>query len=319
VHLKEAFHEGELIGNSFKKFVLFVLIALLMLASEANQSLASEMGKLAFVRDGNIWIGNTDGTDVRQLTSFSRQSGASGPSLSLDGKLVAFAHNRRICFMSTGGGQPKAISSSKLTHADSVSFSPDGRYLVFRGHSECRKNKYGMDECLVSIWLAGLSDHSLKKVLSHRAAEEGMDIMPAPNMAPDGQLIVYTESDHEPTWGFRVINLQGQEVFRYPPDPGDPKPYQFARFSPDGQKFICYSYDFSEAKRHEIYLVSMKDKSRRKITEGSAPIFVDGGAAIVFVRNQGLPGNRYQPDLYRMDLTPDAQPRKIIANADQPG
>jgi hypothetical protein len=63
----------------------------------------------------------------------------------------------------------------------------------------------------------------------------------------------------------------------------------------------------------------MKDKSRRKITEGSAPIFVDGGAAIIFVRNQGLAGHRYQPDLYRMDLTPDAQPRKIIANADQPG
>lgn len=99
----------------------------------------------------------------------------------------------------------------------------------------------------MSIWLAGLSDHYLKKIRSHRADETWMDIMPAPNMSPDGRLIVYTESDHEPMGGFRVINLQGQEVFRYPPDPRDPKPYQFDSFSPDCQMFVCYSYDFSQA------------------------------------------------------------------------
>ncbi|MFA4903517.1 MAG: hypothetical protein WC600_12340 [Desulfobaccales bacterium] len=46
---------------------------------------------------------------------------------------------------------------------------------------------------------------------------------------------------------------------------------------------------------------------------------MDRGAAIVFEKDQLLPGDRSRADLYRLELTPNAQPRKILENAGQPG
>jgi Tol biopolymer transport system component len=291
-------------GCKARAFV--VLLPLLMLIGGAGQVLGAEKGKLAFVRNGGIWIANSDGTDARQLTPLGE-----GPALSPDGKSVAFTYKRQISLISTQGGNPRAaISSKAIKSANSVSFSPDGRYLVFRGYSECRKDESGEEGCLVSVWLAGLVDHSLQKIISRRGNFVEMDILAAPNMPADGRLIVYTESDHEPTGGFRVINLQGKQIFHYPRDLRDKKPYQFARFSPDGQTLLCCSYGlFTEPKsanspRHGIFLINMSNNS---------------GAAIVFEKDQLLPGDRSQTDLYRLELTPDAQPRKILENAEQPG
>lgn len=307
--------------NGCKARAFVVLLPLLMLIGGAGQVLGAEKSQLAFVRNGGIWIANSDGTDARQLTSLGE-----GPALSPDGKLVAFTYKRQISLISTQGGNPRAaISSKAIKSANSVSFSPDGRYLVFRGYSECRKDESGEEGCLVSVWLAGLVEHSLQKIISRRGNFVEMDILAAPNMSADGRLIVYTESDHEPTGGFRVINLQGKQVFHYPRDLRDKKPYQFARFSPDGQTLVCCSFGlFTEPKppnppRHEIFLINMRDNSRRMVAEGSVPIFVDKGAAIVFEKDQRLPGDRSQTDLYRLELTPDAQPRKILENAEQPG
>jgi Tol biopolymer transport system component len=208
--------------NGRKAWAAVVLLTLLMFTGGAGQVMGAEKGQLAFVRNSGIWIANSDGTDARQLTSFGK-----GPALSPDGKLVAFTYKRQISLISTQGGNPRAaISSKAIKSANSVSFSPDGRYLVFRGYSECRKDESGEEGCLVSVWLAGLVEHSLQKIISRRGNFVEMDILAAPNMSADGRLIVYTESDHEPTGGFRVINLQGKQVFHYPRDLRDKKPYQ---------------------------------------------------------------------------------------------
>lgn len=272
---------------------------------------------LVFVRNGDVWIATSDGANSWQLT-FTGQ--ASSPALSPDGKQVAFlgrgqkANWKKIFLMPMQGGKIRALNLQNIDYSDDPRFSPDSTQLLFRGRT------FRDDNNTVSLLLANFSDFSVRKIMSIGGlADEAADIMAGPAFSPDGSLIVYQESDHEPLSGFVIIDLTGKKIARFPFNPKADASYLQPRFSPDGQEILCWSYDFKEdTKRvgnHAIYLVNWRTGATRRLALGTNPTFVDGGKAIVFAKREH---HNSPTDLYRLELAPGAQPRLILRNAGSP-
>jgi Tol biopolymer transport system component len=287
----------------------------------ANKQVPPEEGsgnKLVFVRNGDIWIASSEGTNAQQLTFTGSQ--ASSPALSPDGREVAFmgpgrkAHWKKIFLIPSQGGKIRALNLLNIDYSDSPNFSPDSKQLLLRGRT------FRDDNNTVSLLLANFSDFSLQKVLSNGGlADEAADIMASPAFSPDGRLIVYQESDHEPLSGFAIIDLTGKKIARFPFNREADASYLQPRFSADGQEVLCWSYDFKEnANRvgnHAIYLVNWRTGIKKILALGTSPTFVDGGKAIVFAKRAS---HNSPSDLYRLDLVSGARPRLILRNAGAP-
>ncbi len=140
-------------------------------------------------------------------------------------------------------------------------------------------------------------------------------------VSPDGRLIAYQESGTDVSGGFVVLNLQGQEVVRYPRDPEkDYRPFWRPMFSPDGHQMLCFSMAITMGEKTYIYLVDLRTLKATRITDGYYPTFVDGGKAIVFERwtETGQPGASVKTDLWRLDSSFGSKPRLILKDAEKP-
>ncbi len=81
-------------------------------------------GTLAYVRDGNVWIGRP-GRSERQLT----YRGGASPSWAPDGRRVAFEREHRIWTVGVDGKRLRKLTRSGDGHGPV--WSPDGRQIAF--------------------------------------------------------------------------------------------------------------------------------------------------------------------------------------------
>src|SRR2546429_359047 len=84
-------------------------------------------GKIAFGRDGEIFTMNSDGSDLKQLTS----GGGFSASWSPDGMTIAFQRNVRltsaVCVMDADGSNPRVLI---IGYTYPKAWSPDGSKLL---------------------------------------------------------------------------------------------------------------------------------------------------------------------------------------------
>lgn len=89
--------------------------------------------QLAFVRDGQIWRVNADGTGLVQL---SNGPGDADPSWSPDGRRIAFTRetgvSTDIYVMDADGAN--VVQRTSASHAQEPDWSPDGQSIVFSAH-----------------------------------------------------------------------------------------------------------------------------------------------------------------------------------------
>lgn len=86
-------------------------------------------GRIAFVRNGDIFSINLDGTALRRLTHSGR---AAGPRWSPGGKLLAYLDHGNLWIMNADGSHKRQITRAAPTFTDSrPTWSPNGRYLAF--------------------------------------------------------------------------------------------------------------------------------------------------------------------------------------------
>ena len=305
-------------------FFLFIIWGL-----AASSGFAAAPGKLAFVRGGSIWLAHSDGSRPRQLTHATQDR---QPALSRDGRRLAYASGReaksgygRIFLMSSGGGHARLFLPPGLEGGEHPAFSADGKSLVFVGLAGLQVKKEGGSElsfATMSVSIADVKGIAVRPVISspNTMLDAGYRYS-NPSFSPDGKLIAYQESGSDVSGGFVVINLKGEKVFSFPHDRKDYTPYWRPQFTPDGQKILCYSPATAADKVDTIYLVDLATGKKTEITEGDNPTFVDQGRAIVFER---WPRNRWgatgkvTADLWRLELAPGAQPKKIITDGQEP-
>jgi Tol biopolymer transport system component len=104
---------------------------------ESFPAWSPDRGRIAFVRDGAIWVMKSDGTAARRLTFSDTSTADLYPAWSPDGKLIAFASNRaggeaELFLMGADGrGVRRLTHTPRWVEDTQPSFSPSGRYIVF--------------------------------------------------------------------------------------------------------------------------------------------------------------------------------------------
>jgi Tol biopolymer transport system component len=314
-------------------FVTFAIMAAALSLTGfacAADGVAPAPETVAFVRQGNIWIANVDGTGMRRLTDFST---CGGPALSPDGRQVAFhCRGEQDLFPATGfgqiylveaaGGEPRRLTFEGIHAAEHPSFSPDGRKIVFVGLSEVRKQGEEGDaqvHATMSVSIADLQTGKTQSVLRTRNVMlDAGYVYSNPAFSPDGQYILWQQSGSDVSGGFAITDMKGKNLFRFPPQGKDPTPYWRPSLAPDGQTVLCYSPATSESSEDTIFLADRKTGKTLEIATGANPVFVRNGSAIVFERWTNRWSDKASSNLWILELKPGAEPRRIITDASEP-
>lgn len=325
----------EITGSRGKSYFLISMLFLTLLLpmqifteGKANACASAMANRFVFIRDGNVWIANIDGKDVKQIT-FSGKNAS--PALSPDGKWVSYHTGSDvrtgfgyIYIVPSTGGKSRRLVLKGMEGGEHPYFSPDGRGIVFVGLSEVKEKStkgYSAVYATMSVAIVDPKTGATKKILSRKnALLDAGYLFSNPSFAPDGKLIAYQHSGSDVSGGFGVIDLSGKAVFNFPKSGSDSTPYWRPQFHPDGNKILCHSPATSEDRSDTIFMIDMRTGLKRRITEGSNPAFFDNGHAIVFERwvNKWSSSGNAKSDLWYLNLKDGGQPTKILDEGTEP-
>jgi TolB protein len=152
-------------------------------------------GRIAFTSDrsgtGNIFSIKPDGSGLQQLTFLTADQGGDGePAWSPDGKLIVFTEHSpdfstfRLWLMNADGSNRHQLFRETSDFNDfQGTFSPDGRYVIFRHCSNSR------EYCQVS---RVKTDGTGLNALTHLVSSEGGVFDVHPEYSPDGNSVSFS-------------------------------------------------------------------------------------------------------------------------------
>src|SRR5215831_11352180 len=144
--------------NSRITLPALALIAFLILGvGQASATFPGKNGRIAFVQGPDIFLMNPDGSDVRQLTSFTDENGAFWESWSPDGRQLVFSRFPapdffgQLWLMNADGSNQHLLLNDPGFDDEAASFSPDGSHVIFSrcapldGEFPCAIYRVGVD------------------------------------------------------------------------------------------------------------------------------------------------------------------------------
>jgi len=289
---------------------------------------ASASGQLCFGYDGEIYtlqpgqepkkvmihIATDDRYNLKQ--NLVKTNGATEMSVSPNGKEIAFVVRGEIFVTSVEGGTTKRITNTPQQER-SVSFSPDGRSLLYAAE---RENIWGIYQTSISRKEEAyfFSSTLLKEETLVKTGKESFQ----PRYSPDGNEVAFIED----RTAVKVYNIKSKDVREILPatknysySDGD----QWYDWSPDSKYLlVCYLQDGSW--RGEVGLAEASGKGTiidltRSAYDAGTPKWMAGGKMMLWtssrdgMKNQASHG--WQGDAYglffdkkfyeRFKLTPD--------------
>lgn len=290
-------------------------------------------GDLCFNYDGGIYVlgaGSGEprriavqpglGESRRQTEAAAFGDGATEIALNPDGKEIAFVIHGEVFVASTEFGVTKRITNTP-TQERSVSFSPDGRRLVFAGETAKSWNLY---EATIAQKKEDEPYFYQSTVVEVKPILENGAENFQPRYSPDGKEVAYLEN----RTALKVLNLDtratrlvlsGDKNYSY--SDGD----QWFDWSPDGKWFAV---NFNDPHRWSIEVGIVDAGGKQQLTnltnsgyEDAHPTWSPDGKSIVWYTDRdGLHATGstdvHESDAYAMFLTQKALDRFKLTQAE---
>ena len=248
-----------------KRMKSSVLLAIVFVGSllliHPNQMASAEGGKIAFSLDGEIYIIDDNGKNLRRLTNHPAWD--SEPAWLPDGRHIAFNSDRdkdtHIYTMDLAGKNIKRIANSNGRPA----ISPDGQWIAQT----------------VAGFLLLVDIDGLKKPKEiHWGRPQGATNMAA--WSPDGKRLAFTIRIPGVLNDIYVIDITGDNFRRLTDHPWQDL---YPAWSPDGQWIAFWS---NRDRDIAVYLMEANGANPKRLANGTSPAWSPDGQQIAFVSRQ---------------------------------
>jgi Tol biopolymer transport system component len=197
------------------------------------------------VRDGEIYVMNADGSQMKNLTNSIAFDML--PSWSPDGKKIVFLSgsggNNGIYFMNADGSEQRNLTNGFLVVPEGLSWSPDGKKIAFLSGSG------GNNE----IYVMNADGSELKNLTNYPTLY--MDI----SWSPDGKKLAFS-SNRDGNSEIYVVNVDGSEQRNLT---NNHLSDQFPSWSPDGKKI---AFATNRDRNYEIYVMNADGSELKNLT-----------------------------------------------------
>ncbi|CAN5361028.1 hypothetical protein BH10ACI3_BH10ACI3_21340 [soil metagenome] len=263
-----------------------------VLSTAVTECLPAINNQVVFIRSGDVWVMNPDGSGQTQLTTIGT---VGNPAVSFDGHKIAFTANDGVnagIFLINADGSGLVY----VNQGSSPSFSPDGARIVFTIDPD------GPGPNGSQLWVMNVNGSNAMFVSS------GSHFVHDPVYSPDGTKIVFWDTAFNlTTFDIWQVNLAGTELTHLTTASG-PANNREPAFSPDGSKIVYTCTDGF------VICVMNADGSGQTALPvgGPAPSFTSDGTHILAQR-QGP-----TPDLFMVNADGSGPQTVLAENAMSP-
>jgi Tol biopolymer transport system component len=242
-------------------------------AAMAGASTDGAKGKIAFVRDGAIYVVDAAGGRVQRLGGGSILEPANDPDWSPDGTRIAYSRHCRLYLMPAAGGRSRPLATLPEVCANEPVWSPDGAKIAFIQRASGGARQVGV------VYAIGPDGTGLRPLSQSKISEDGFDDR-FPEWSPDGKRIVFARGKNGPSPDPRLYVMNGDGTGIEPlgsPDPrtasenmpvwsSDGRWIAFGRMGPVGTRLDMMS----------VYAVEADGDGRKRVSRTAANEMTDG-------------------------------------------
>lgn len=270
--------------------VAIVLIGLTFFCVPAQATFPGKNGRIAFTMAGDVYTMNSDGADVKQLTTFAAGGNTVYlPSWSPDGRQIAFgllppnSTIEQLWIMNSDGSNQHPVLNDPSFSESQPSFSPDGTQIAF---TRCLAN--------CAIYTVRTDGTGLRAITHFDPNTDVFDFMA--EYSPDGRTIAFSNAARGGVIaGVYLVNVDGSNIrLLTPPVIGG----WSANWSPDGASIGFASQLVQGVLDEDLFTIKPDGTGEQQLTNNnrrwngyltghhdSRPSWSPQGNAIVFQRD----------------------------------